>query len=313
MFGFTVAHPADRREKQKGFTRERIALRFAAALALVFVVAVLSASFLVQHNPDLLLTRLERSVGRKLFADRIELSFFPPGARLVNFRMADDPAFSAGDFLSARNAGFEIRLLPLLIGRVRPERITLDSPIISILRDADGRYNFAGRTRERKETGRRRAGDRTDSSEPQRAWLLPAPTIAITNGTLRYRDLTAGNEVGATRIELRLENFDWDKPFDFQLEAAIIADRPNLRFKSRIGPIADHRDYRDVPLAGELDAVDLDLGKINRSLPRLRKALPRALRFDGIYTIKELKFSGTLNRPTLKGAVTGTDASFRFE
>jgi hypothetical protein len=31
------------------------------------------------------------------------------------------------------------------------------------------------------------------------------------------------------------------------------------------------------------------------------------------YTIKDLKFKGTLNNLSLKGAVTGTDASFRFE
>ena len=314
MFGFTLAHPANQRATKSGFTWEQIALRCAAVLASVFVFVILSAAFLVKHNPDWLLKRLEQTLGRKLSADRIELNYFPPGARLVNFRVADDPAFSTGDFLSAQNVRLEIRLLPLLIGQVRPEKIVLDSPTIAILRDADGRYNFAGSARERKETSRKRAGNRVaDSSDAQRAWLLPAPSIDIANGTLRYRDLTEGNEVSATQINLSLDDFDWDRPFDFQLEAAVVADRPNLRFKSRIGPIADNRDYRDVPLAGELDAVDLDLGKINRSLPRLRKALPRALRFDGVYTIKELKFSGTLNRLALKGAVTGTDASFRFE
>jgi len=314
MFGFTLARPANQGETKNGFTRERIALRCAAALISVFVVSILSAAFLLKHNPDWLLKRLENTLGRKLSADRIELNYFPPGARLVNFRIADDPAFSAGDFLSAQNVQLEIRLLPLLIGRVRPEKLVLDSPTIAILRDAEGRYNFAGSPRERKETGRRRAGNRTaDPSDPERAWLLPAPSIEVANGTLRYRDLTEGNQVRATQINLKLDDFDWDQPFDFQLEATINADQPNLRFKSRIGPIADNRDYRDVPLAGELDAVDLDLGKINRSLPRLRKALPRALQFDGVYTIKELKFSGTLNRLALKGAVTGTDASFRFE
>src|SRR5262249_7422219 len=153
------------------------------------------------------------------------------------------------------------------------EKIVLDSPAIAILRDADGRYNFAGSARERKETGRRRGENRgANTSDPQRTWLLPAPSIEIANGTLRYRDLTEGNEVSATQINLRLDDFDWDRPFDFQLEAAVVADRPNLRFKSRIGPMADNPDYRDVPLAGELDAVALDLGKINQSLPRLRKA-----------------------------------------
>ena len=295
-------------------TRKRIAVRFAATLAAILVVFFFGAAVLLRHNPDLLLNRLEQTLGRKFYADRIELSFFPPGARLANLRVADDPAFSSGDLLSARSVSFEIRLLPLLIGRVRGERISLDSPTLAILRGADGRYNFAGSVRERRETGRRRgangAGNPTDA---QPAWLLPAPSIEITNGTVRYRDLAEGTEIGVTQIDLRLDDFDWDKPFDFQLEAAVTAERPNLRFKSRIGPISHNRDYRDVPVAGELDAIDLDLGKINRSLPTLRKAVPRALRFDGVYTIKELKFSGTLHQPTLKGVVTGTDASFRFE
>ena len=81
----------------------------------------------------------------------------------------------------------------------------------------------------------------------------------------------------------------------------------------RIGPIAGARDYRDVPLDGDINADALDLGKVNTALPQFRKALPRALRFDGIYTIQGLKFKGTLNNLSLKGAVTGTDASFRFE
>ena len=97
------------------------------------------------------------------------------------------------------------------------------------------------------------------------------------------------------------------------MEAAVNAAKPNLQLKSWIGSIAENRDFRDVPLAGELNATALDLGKVNKALPRLRRALPRALRFDGIYTIKELKFKGTLNNLSLKGAVTGTDASFRFE
>ena len=89
--------------------------------------------------------------------------------------------------------------------------------------------------------------------------------------------------------------------------------KTNLKFTSRIGPIAEIRDYRDYPIEGALDATQLDFGKVNRALPQLRKATPRHLRFDGIYDIKNLKFKGTLNNLSLKGAVSGTDASFRFE
>jgi len=117
----------------------------------------------------------------------------------------------------------------------------------------------------------------------------------------------------ATQIDLKTTEFGSGEPFEIQLEAAIMAAKPNLKLKSRIGSIAEHRDFRDVPLAGDINADDLDLGRVNKAVPQFRKALPKALRFDGIYTIKELKFRGTLNNLSLKGAVTGNDASFRFE
>jgi len=92
-----------------------------------------------------------------------------------------------------------------------------------------------------------------------------------------------------------------------------MAAKPNVKFKSRVGPIAENSDYRNVLLDGDIHVDALDLGKVNAVLPQFRKALPRALRFDGVYNIDDLKFKGTLNNLSLKGAVTGTDASFRFE
>jgi len=66
-------------------------------------------------------------------------------------------------------------------------------------------------------------------------------------------------------------------------------------------------------LDGDIQADDLDLGKINRVAPQLQRFLPKELRFEGVYTIQDLKFRGKLNNLSLKGAVTGTDASVRFE
>ncbi|HKY07238.1 MAG TPA: hypothetical protein VJQ55_03310, partial [Candidatus Binatia bacterium] len=131
--------------------------------------------------------------------------------------------------------------------------------------------------------------------------------------TLRFRDLTDGSELAATQINLKTTEMESGDSFEIHLAAAVMAAKPNLQLVTQIGAIADHPNFRDVPLAGEINATDLDLGKVNKALPRFSKALPRALRFDGVYTIKDLKFAGTLNNLSLKGAVTGTDASFRFE
>ena len=292
---------------------KRIIVTVAVALASILGLTLLNVNFLVRRNKDFLLGRAEQALGQKISVDQIEVTFWPFGARLVNFVLADDPAFSAEDFLRAKALRVELRLLPLFIGQFRPKRMDLESPIITVVRDTQGLYNFTSRARNKK-TGRQDADSgkklRDEQQDSRRLWV---PSLNISDGTLRFRDLTDGGELSATQINLKITDFESREPFEIQLEAAVNAAKPNLQLKSWIGAIAENGDFRDVPLAGEINATALDLGKVNKALPQFRKALPRALRFDGIYTIKELKFKGTLNNLSLKGAVTGTDASFRFE
>ncbi len=73
-------------------------------------------------------------------------------------------------------------------------------------------------------------------------------SLNVSDGTLRYRDLKNGGELTATQINLKVNDFEWEEPFDIQLEAAVMAAEHNLKFKGRVGPIAGNRDYRDVPL-----------------------------------------------------------------
>ena len=292
--------------------RKRILVGLAAAIAGVFVLTLLNVNLLIRRNKDFLIGRAEQALGRKISVDQIEVTFWPMGARLANFVLADDPAFSTETFLRAKTLNVELQLSSLFIGRLRPKKVVLESPIVTVVRDAQGRYNFASRTRNEK-NGRHSAEGEKLRGEQQDSPLSVLPAVNISDGALRFRDLTDDSELTATQITLKISAVEADEPFEIQLEAAVMAAKPNLQLKSWIGSIAENPDFRDVPLAGELNATDLDLGKVNKALPQLRKALPKMLRFDGIYTIKELKFKGTLNNLSLKGAVTGTDASFRFE
>ena len=287
--------------------RRRIVV--AAALAGVLSLALWNVDFLVQRNRGFFIDRAERTLGRKISTDQIKVTFWPLGARLENFVLADDPAFSTEDFLRAKALHVELRLLPLFLGQFLAKRMALESPSITVVRDAQGRYNFANRARNEK-SDRRGKTLRVDQQDGRLLW---APSFHIFDGTLRFRDLTDGGELTATQIHFKATDFASGDAFEIELEAALNAAKPNLQLKSWIGSNPENRDFRDVPVAGELNATDLDLGKVNKALPQLRRALPRALRFDGIYTIKQLKFKGTLNHLSLKGAVTGTDASFRFE
>jgi AsmA protein len=293
--------------------RKRIIAAVALALSGILVLAVLNVNFLVRRNKDYLIGRLEQALGRKITVDTIEVTLSPVGARLVNFAMPDDPAFSADAFLLAKDLRVDLRLLPLLIGQFRFKRLVLESPLITIVRDARGKYNFASSARNEKNEREKADDSKTASAKKPDSLLFLIASMNVSDGTLRYRDLKSSGELTATQINLKVNDFEWDEPFDVELEAAVMAAKPNLKFKSRLGPIGGNADYRNVPLDGDIHVDALDLGKVNAVLPQFRKALPRALRFDGVYTIDDLKFKGPLNNLSLKGAVTGTDASFRFE
>ena len=83
--------------------RKRIIGAVALALSGVLVLAVLNVNFLVRRNKDYLIDRLGLAFGRKITVDKIEVTLSPVGARLANFAIADDPAFSADAFLRAKD------------------------------------------------------------------------------------------------------------------------------------------------------------------------------------------------------------------
>ena len=282
-------------------------------LAGALVLAALSANFLLRHNKDFLLSRLEQAFSRRISADTIDVTYAPFGARLKNFAIAGDSTASGGDLLRAMDAQVALRILPLFIGQFRLKRIAFESPLITIVRDTNGRYNYERQASDEKSDrdGVKRSKKATTAKQDGPSFLIPS--LNISNGTLRYRDLNSGSELTVSQIKLKVSDFEADGPVEIELDAAVMAATVNLRFNSRIGPIAAIQDYRDFPIDGAIHADALDLGKVNRALPQFRRALPRHLRFDGVYDIKDLKFKGALNNLSLKGAISGTDASVRFE
>lgn len=274
------------------------------------VLAALNVNFLVERNKDYLLDRLARTLGHAVTADKIEIGYQPFAVRLTNLNIAGAAADATSTLVLAKDSQIKLRVLPLLLGQLQPDKITLESPVVTIVREADGRYNY-----EPQASNNQHAQERASRSEKvaDGRHLFAIPALQVANGTLRYRDVKNDGEITVAQIQLTVSDLATDEAIEIDLAAALMSAKPNLKFKSRIGPIAGIRDYRDYPIDGALDAAQLDLGKVNRALPQLRKAMPRHLRFDGIYDIKNLKFKGTLNNLSLKGAVTGTDASFRFE
>ena len=132
---------------------------------------------------------MEQALGRKITVDTIEVTLSPVGARLVNFAMPDDPAFSADAFLLAKDLRVDFRFLPLLIGQFRFKRLVLESPLITIVRDARGQYNFASSAHNEKNEQGKEDSRKNSSAKKQDSQLFLIASLNVSDGTLRYRDL----------------------------------------------------------------------------------------------------------------------------
>ena len=281
-----------------------VLLVFSGALGLYTLAVLLSSnkSFLLQH--------LEQRLGRKISAGEVRVTVIPGvGVHFNDFVMADDPAFSRGVFLTANSLQVNVHFWPLLLQQLRIKEMILHDLLINIVRNQAGVYNFSslGQKNTQRNVPQNASGRHFSPS------VFPIPSIEVSNGRMRYLDQKDGSDLTISHLDLKIAELNDENSFQLEMAMAVFAAKQNLQLKTAVGPLDSHNSLRDLPFDGELRADAIDMGRIRTALPVIKKELPRALDLKGVYTIKSLRFKGTLNKPLLKGAVDGTDASFRFE
>ncbi|HZD40197.1 MAG TPA: AsmA family protein, partial [Terriglobales bacterium] len=276
-------------------------------------VALLNANALINRNKDYLLNQAQQALGRKVSVGDVEVTLFTGfGVRLHDFAMSDDPAFSSGDFIRAKDLQVNLKLLPLLRRQFQVKRMILHQPVITVIRNANKNYNFSTIGEKKPKAPRAKKEERAPAKEKSAPPAFFVSLVDISDGELHYRDRKDGGNLDLKKIDLKVKDFDFGRPFTVEMGVALFAPKQNLKLQSRVGPISANGDFRDTPVNGELQVDALDVSKVKEALPRLKRAVPKALDFNGVYTVKDLKFTGTLNHLSLKGAIEGTDGSLRF-
>src|ERR1700757_3310967 len=108
------------------------ALVFAGAVLIVAGITGYAAynlnAFITRHQ-DRLLQRVSRSLGRNVQVSHIKTAIgWGLSIEADDLKVADDPAFSRDPFLTAAQASFDVKLLPLLRGDVKVHRLELSKP-----------------------------------------------------------------------------------------------------------------------------------------------------------------------------------------
>ena len=111
-------------------------------LVVLIVGIVLALPFLIDLNKyqDQYKPLIEEALNRKVQLQDIRLTIWPRiGARVAGFAVLDDPAFGSGPFASLSSLDVGVKLMPLLSGKVEVEEITLRQPVITVIKNKNGR------------------------------------------------------------------------------------------------------------------------------------------------------------------------------
>ena len=287
----------------------------AVAIGLFVIVAValvLNVNSLIARNKDYLISQAEQALGRDVSVGEVEATLLSGiGVRLRDFVMADDPAFSREEFVRAKDLQINLKFWPLLRREFQVKRVILHDPVIRVIRNQAGVFNFStiGKDKAKKPAEKEPRGRARKEDVPP---ALLVSLIDIARGDVRYIDRKDGTDLQARQIDLKVEDLEFNQPFSFRLAAALFDDKQNLKLNGTLGPLRPDGDFSQVPMDIQADIDQLDMTRLKKAAPNLKNVLPRELDLSGVFRVKDLRFKGTFKDLTLNGAVEGTDGAVRY-
>ena len=284
------------------------------ATVVVAAAVLLNINSLIARNKDYLIGQAEQTLGRQIKVGDVEATFWSGvGVRLSNFAMADDPTYGSEDFIRAKDLQVNFKFWPLLRREVQVKRVILHDPVVRVIRNVAGNYNFStigndkDKDKEKKRATQRERKERAAKDEASATLLVSL--VDISGGDLRYIDRKDGTDLQLRQLDLNVEDFDLTQPFSVKLAAALYADKQNVKMHGKLGAIPANGNWRELPLDGEIDVDTLDLTRLKAAAPRL---LSKTLELSGPLRVKDLKVKGTLKDLALNGEFDGTESAVRY-
>jgi AsmA protein len=227
-------------------------------VVVLLVGVVLALPFLIDLNKyqDQYKPLIEDALNRKVQLQDIRLTIWPRiGARVAGFTVLDDPAFSSGPFASLSSLDVDVKLMPLLSGKVEVEEITLRQPVITVIKNKNGVLNASTIGRKGVPVPEKPSRAPIPSTEgPLKILaLLAVDRVSIDGGKLTYRDQSA-----AKPTEYVLQDLE------MLLRDVRLGQTPRLHFGSLVQPfnLPVKLDGTFGPLKEtmDIDAINFQLG-----------------------------------------------------
>jgi len=254
---------------------KKIGIVLAILLILVLLAAVL-APFMIDLNryKGTILSKIKPYVPREVDFEDIELTVWSGfGAELRGLRVADNPAFSAGDFLQLEGLQVRVMLLPLLKRQIKVKKIILKRPVIHLARHADGELSFSDLIVEAEEEtpeGQMPAEEETAGGLSALAGLLVSEFV-VEQGRIVYQDdlLRPGQSpLVIDALDMEVRDLGFDRLVSIRMAADLLnGSGQNFEFAGTVGPVGEDLRPETVPFDIRSSLRELPLGTVVSLLP----------------------------------------------
>jgi len=296
------------------------ALKIAGIVIAVLLVIVVALPFLIDVNlfrPQIE-TGLSSSLGRQVNVGNLKLAILGGTVAADDLSIADDPAFSKQPFVRAKALNIGVELMPLIFSKqLHVTDLTLDQPQVSLVRAADGKWNFSS------------LGAASHSSAPAASEKSPAPAVQATkpasapeesstanlsvsklsvkDGSVSMEDLASHAKPKVyQKVNVTVENFSFTSPFPFILTADLPAGG-TIKLDGKAGAI-NSTDASLTPVSAKVDVKHLDLA--NAGIADPSSGIAGIADFDGTVASdgRQARTSGTITVNKLKLSPKGSPA-----
>ncbi|OHB68531.1 MAG: hypothetical protein A2W17_11745 [Planctomycetes bacterium RBG_16_41_13] len=253
----------------------------------VFLLITLAiAPFVINLNKykDRIITLAKPYLNREFdFAD-VKLTLISGfGVEINELRIADNPEFGSEDFLSLQSLRIKVALFPLLKKKIQIKKLIMDEPVVRLVRNSKGEFNFSDMVSDVEEGEKPQAKDEKRKEKKSGNEKKPASEhnifmaglmvsqCAVYNGQINFLDNFV-HDTPVTMVfdalNIELKNVSLYKPIRVYVSACLPGrTEQNLFIEGMVGPVGENMDLAGLAMDIHVSVQNVFLHKFAPYIP----------------------------------------------
>ena len=230
-------------------------LKIVGIVVAVLVVILIAIPFLINVNSfrPRIEAEASQALGREVKVGNLSLSILSGSVSADNISIAEDPAFGKNAFVTAKSLKVGVELIPLIMSKeLRVTDITLEQPEITLLKTADGKWNFSSLG------GTAAKAEKKSSSGSSAPANLSVAKLSVNNGKLIVGNANSKAKPHIyDQVNIRVTNFSATSQFPFSLTAKLPSDG-TADISGQAGPI-NQTDAAKTPFEAKVKVNNMNI------------------------------------------------------